>query len=71
MRNSQLPTKHHKALLSTDVEAVKATSSFAAFAPKFDVLSALLLVWPILLQVTILVTRGRKIYIVLLLPSNM
>ena len=54
MRDSQLPTEHHEALLSTDVEALRAASSFAAFAPKFDVSSAPLLAWPTLLQATIL-----------------
>ena len=53
MRDSRLPTEHHEALPSTDVEAVRAMSSFAVFAPKFDVLSAPLLAWPIFLQLTI------------------
>ena len=53
MHNSQLPIKHQETLLSTDVEALRVTSSFAAFAPKSDVLSASLLAWPTLLQLTI------------------
>ena len=50
MHNSQLLTEHHEALLSTDVEALRAASSFAAFAPKFDVSSVPLLARPTLLQ---------------------
>ena len=53
MRDSQLSTKHHKALLSTDVEALRAASSFAAFVLKFDASSVPLLAWLTLLQATI------------------
>ena len=40
------------------MEAARAASSFAAFAPKFVVSSAPLLAWPTLLQLTILSRSG-------------